>query len=50
MQPCLTNAAGGPMPDIGFGTYQCGDGAAAAAQVEAVVRCGYRLLDTAASY
>ena len=38
------------MPDIGFGTYQCGDGAAAAAQVEAVVRCGYRLLDTAASY
>ena len=38
------------MPDIGFGTYQCGDGAAAAAQVEAAVRCGYRLLDTAASY
>lgn len=47
--PTLTLANGLPMPQLGLGTWPMND-AEAAVTVEAALRMGYRLIDTAENY
>lgn len=49
-QVTVTLSNGVRMPMEGFGVYQIADPAECAQMTEAAIRCGYRLIDTAAFY